>query len=247
MGLSDLSEIEIIHGSFALLFVAISVLLGFRILLKYFKHKRKELITIGLTWILMSSGWWGVAINFPLNILFDIMISATWELGINHIFIPIALVCWIYTFTSLTYSHLKKPLVVIYSILGTIFDILSIYFLFTNPDLVGKKTGTFNVTISLFTLSFIGFALVTTLITGILFARKLLQSEDIVNRWKGKIILIAFLSFVIGAVFDAAVPLNAISLVIVRIVLISSAFEYYIGFLMPEKLSEWIIERAQNK
>jgi prolipoprotein diacylglyceryltransferase len=108
--------------------------------------------------------------------------------------------------------------------------------------MLGTKTGTFNITISIFALSFIGFALVTTLITGILFAKKLLQSDDNITRLKGKIIMIAFISFVIGAVFDAAVPLNAISLIVVRLVLISSAFSYYLGFLMPEKLSNWIIK-----
>ena len=29
--------------------------------LKYFEFKRKELTTVGLAWIFMSSTWWGIA------------------------------------------------------------------------------------------------------------------------------------------------------------------------------------------
>ncbi|MBD3340645.1 MAG: hypothetical protein GF353_16175 [Candidatus Lokiarchaeota archaeon] len=244
MGLNDLNEIEIIQGSFALIFVSISILLGLRILLKYFKLKRKELITIGLTWILMSSGWWGVPINFLLIIFLDFEFPGIFDLTIDHIFIPIALICWIYTFSSLAYPDLKKRLTIIYTIIGLVFEILLIYFLITNPEVVGSKPSTFNITIGLFTFSFIGFALLTTIVTGILFARKSLQSDDVVIRWKGKIILIAFVSFVVGAVLDAAVPLSAFMIILTRIILISSAFEYYIGFLMPDKLSNWIKSRS---
>jgi hypothetical protein len=58
---------------------------------------------------------------------------------------------------------------------------------------------------------------------------------------KGKFLFLAWISFALGAVLDAALPLTAFSLVIIRIVLISSAIEFYFGFFLPKKLSEKIV------
>ncbi len=55
MGIEQLTELDILHGIFTSLFVLISLIVGLRILFKYFEHKRKELITVGIAWI--GIGW----------------------------------------------------------------------------------------------------------------------------------------------------------------------------------------------
>jgi hypothetical protein len=68
-----------------------------------------------------------------------------------------------------------------------------------------------------------------------------MKSSDPTVQLKGKFILIGMLSFCIGAVFDAGIPLESIWLIVIRILLITSAIEYYIGFLLPERLSDFFL------
>jgi hypothetical protein len=71
-------------------------------------------------------------------------------------------------------------------------------------------------------------------ILGILFARDSLKADDPEVKLKGKLILLAYLSFFIGGLFDAGIELGPIVLVLVRILLMSSAFEFYLGFILPD-------------
>ena len=52
-----LTQLDVLNGVLALAFVIISIFLGARIALKYKVHKDKNLLYIGLFWILMVSGW----------------------------------------------------------------------------------------------------------------------------------------------------------------------------------------------
>ena len=55
---------------------------------------------------------------------------------------------------------------------------------------------------------------------------------------KGRFLLAAFISWTIGAIMDAALQPNIITLTIARLILISSALEFYTGFLLPEKVKK---------
>ncbi|TXT59199.1 MAG: conserved membrane protein of unknown function [Promethearchaeota archaeon] len=91
----------------------------------------------------------------------------------------------------------------------------------------------------------LGFAISIILImvsTGILFARESLRSENPDLRLKGKFLIAAFLSYTIGAILDSAVPLNLISLTVARVILISSAIEWYFGFILPERVKNLVIK-----
>jgi hypothetical protein len=55
---------EILYGILSVIFVFIAIIIGLRILTKYFELKMKELITVGLALIFLSSAWWGSAFSF---------------------------------------------------------------------------------------------------------------------------------------------------------------------------------------
>ena len=76
------------------------------------------------------------------------------------------------------------------------------------------------------------------LIPGILIARESLKSDDKEIKLKGRFLLAAFISWTIGAIMDAALQPNIITLTIARLILISSALEFYTGFLLPEKVKK---------
>jgi hypothetical protein len=79
------------------------------------------------------------------------------------------------------------------------------------------------------------------LITGIIFAIKSMRLDDPEVQWKGRFLLLAWISFGIGAILDASLPLNALTIIIIRLILISSAIEFYFGFFLPKKISEKLI------
>ena len=98
MGFENLTEIEIIVGIFDSVFVIISIIIGIKLILKYFSHKQVSLITIGLAWIFFSITWCGGALSFFLYIMFDTVLDHTLFLIIANAFSPIALICWIISF-----------------------------------------------------------------------------------------------------------------------------------------------------
>ncbi|MFX0070602.1 MAG: hypothetical protein ACFFAO_05865 [Candidatus Hermodarchaeota archaeon] len=245
MGIEDLTQIELLYGSLSFLFVVISIIMGFKILLKYFEYKRIEFVTLGLTWILMTSGWWRITFNFPLVILFDTEVPHIIGITIDSIFIPIGVLCWMYSFCVLVYPKYMKPIMIIYSIICGIFEILIITFIIINPDLVVIIYSTFNSKYTLIPYIFMIFAILTFLITGLLFTKKSFKSEDPKIRWKGRFLFLAFLLFTIGAIFDSGINMDAFTLVIIRSILILSSISYYLGFLLPDKITNWLIKEKE--
>ncbi|TXT61045.1 MAG: conserved membrane protein of unknown function [Promethearchaeota archaeon] len=240
INLEDLTINDILKGSLSLVFVIIAIIIGVRILTKYFSLKRKELITVGLTLIFLSSAWWGSAVSFVAYIFFGYSLNEFQFFLLGDAFIAIALISWIYSFTTLTYPEIKKPVLIIYFVIAIAYEIFLFSFLFIDPSVIGTIE-TFNSDHSIIPLIFLLFCILTFLITGILFSRESMKSTDPKVRLKGKFILVGMVSFCFGAIFDAGIPLESIWLILVRILLISSAIEYYIGFLLPKKLSDFFL------
>ena len=242
LGLEDLTQIELLYGSFSFIFVVISIIMGFRILIKYFEVKRVEFITIGLAWILMTSGWWRVTFNFPLVILLNLEVPHIIGIIIDSVFIPVAVLCWMYSFCVLVYPNSLKKIMTIYLLICLIYEAILIYLIITDPDQVITIISTFNSKYNLYPYLFSIFGILTFNITGILFTMKSFRSEDLKIRWKSKFLLLAFILFTIGAIFDAGVRMDVFTLVIVRSILIISSILYYMGFLLPDKVANWLIK-----
>ncbi|MBD3255087.1 MAG: hypothetical protein GF383_08330 [Candidatus Lokiarchaeota archaeon] len=243
MAITDLNEFQIISGTFSVIFVVISLIIGASILRKYLSKKEKTFITVGLTWIFISSPWWPRSIDFILRIFFDSFLSEFAYLFLGIAFIPVALMCWIYSFCVFVYPNYKSKILTVFILIFIVYEFFLLLFLFTNPKLIGFVDG-FYAEFSLFTISYQFFAIITFLITGILFTRESLKSMDQRIRWKGRFLLIAFISFTISALYESAAPLTTLSLALIRILLISSALEYYLGFFLPEFISKRLIKET---
>jgi hypothetical protein len=242
MGLEDLNESEILQGSFSLIFVIISVIIGLIIFTKYFSLKRKEYITIGLTWIFMSTVWWSASISFITILFFNFALNPFWYLFIGNIMVAAALWCWIYSFCILANPTSKIIIISIYSAICVIYEVFLIVFFIVDPSVIGSLEGKFYYQPKLWTMFFQIFAVFTTLVTGILFSKESMKVNDPLIKLKGKFLLVAFISFTIGALLDALLAFTPLNLVIVRLILISSAIEYYFGFFVPKRLANWIIQ-----
>ena len=242
MRIDELNQLEIIHGSFTLLFIIISIIVGLRILLKYFTFKEKTYITVGLSWIFISSPWWGSGFSFLSIVVIQQILSPTMYLLLGNAFVPIAIICWIYSFTELAYPHLKKKLLILFLIIYIPYEVYVIYSLIFNPSNIAEIVGTFYSQPKPIIMIFQVLGVLVAFITGIMVSKNSMKSNDATVNLKGKILLLAFILFTIGAFMDAVIPLTPITLIIVRLILISSSIFYLFGFLLPAKVAELILK-----
>ncbi|MHA1723760.1 MAG: hypothetical protein ACTSXH_02830 [Promethearchaeota archaeon] len=235
MELGNYTLIELLNGCFSFIFVIFSLIIGFMMFYKYFKFKHDVLITTGLCWTFMITAWFRISFNFPLVLLFHVEIPYSVGRVIDSIFIPIAIICWVYTFSTLIYPNHQKILVLIYIIISIIYEIITIYLLFVDPQSVVIIVSTFDSTYGLIPLIYSVFIIITFLITGALFALQSQKSDDPKIRLKGQFLFIAFILFSTASLLDAVLITSILALIIIRITLILSSLIYYLGFHLPEK------------
>jgi hypothetical protein len=77
------------------------------------------------------------------------------------------------------------------------------------------------------------FALVVFVGFGFLFTKVTLNSEKPEIRLKGKFLLIAFVSFLVGIFLEVLIPITPLTVVIIRLILVSSSIEFYFGYILP--------------
>ena len=242
MGIEEFTSLDIMRALFALIFVIISLLSGLKILHKYFEHKNRIFISVGLTWIFISTPWWPLPLTLITVVLFNYALEPLTYMYLMTAFIPLALIFWIISFTSLTYPTRKKQIIFPYLIICVVYFIMYHILLFINPDYISVYKGHFQHQHSNFIYAFMFFTLISALITGFLFAKKSTQSEDPKIQWKGRFLFLAILFFIIGALLDAVSFGSVIMQTIARFVLIFSAIEYYMGFFLPKKVEKWLIK-----
>jgi len=230
-----LELIDIILGIFSAIFVIINIIVGLKIASRYFRYKKWELLFVGIAWIGLASPWAPDALK-PIYIIIDpAMINNTIVL-LNYIFnvlvIPIPVILWIIAFTKMLNLERKMRFLIIASIIiiNLIFqiiigvDFISVF----NANSIDSYAYT-----SLYLDIYLIISITFVLITGLCFARVSIQSptEDI--SLKGKVLLIAFISFTIGAMIDAIFKIGLTN-IISRAILVSSSIEFYIGLILPE-------------
>jgi len=243
MGIEELSELDILHGIFTTIFVVISLLVGLRILLKYFEHKRTELVAVGIAWMGISTPWIGNSLSFLLYVLAGYKLQLFPYLFMENAFIPLAILCWIYAFSMLVYPRLVKKMTVIIGVICLVYEIFLIAALIINPEIIGTLEGRFDTSHTIIPNVFRVFGIFIVLITGTIFARKSMMAEDPSVQWKGRFMLIAMISFAIGAFLDAILTFTPLELVLVRLLLISSSIEYYLGFFLPDSIANRLIKK----
>lgn len=240
-----LEPIEILNGSFSLICVVISTLIGFLIISHYPKYKDRLLILVGISWIGIFSPWWPSSISFLLVLITGTGLSLPLYLALGLVAGAPILLIWIYAFTDLEFTQYKRPLLIIYAIIGCVFEIYLVYFIITDPSAIGELAGEIDITYKSIALYYAIFIVITLLITGILFGKESIKAENPEIRLKGYFLIAAFISWSIGAMLDAALPLTIINLTIARLILISSAIEFYCGFILPKFVKNLLIKQKK--
>ena len=230
-----LEPLDIVNGTFGLLFVVISIILGVIIVLKYFKTKDINFLLVGLTWIFLISGWYGTSASFLVALFTGgDGLSLEMILLLNFIPLPIGFLLWSIAFTNFLYKEKQLLFLLAIGIYIIIFYAVFLYFIFTDPLLIAEKispvdTAARSPVMAIFLIIFV----VIFFVTGVKFALETIKIDDPETKLKGKLLLIAFPSFCIGGFLDASIPTTALTLIIFRLILISSSIEFYGAFILP--------------
>ncbi|TXT66269.1 MAG: conserved membrane protein of unknown function [Promethearchaeota archaeon] len=240
--ISDLEVKDFFHGISAIIIIIVSVIIGIRILYTYYKYKDKINITVGLTYFFLLSPYWGGAISFIGVLIANYALDIPVYLFLSSAFLPIALVSWIYSVATLIYKKYKKMMVIIYIAISIIFEILLIVFLLTDYTIIGEKTTEINIISNDFLLIFQIITIVSMEATGIHFSIISIKSADPKVNLKGKFLLAAWLLILVSVLLDAVLTTDALLMLVIRILLVSGVVFYYLGFFLPEAVSERILK-----
>ncbi len=228
-----ITPIEFVNGLFSLIIVIIYVSVGVRITLKYWKLKDRIYLFVGLTWILIIEPWYPSAVSFLLLLTIGEGLSAELFFIIGNVLLPLTTIFWFTAITEILYKEKQKMFILIFGLIGLLFEVFFFYFLFTDISTIGELHGFADANYGLFVTIYQIFLIIVVLITGILFAKASVNSGDPEIKLRGKFLYIAFISFVVGAFFDVLSPLSVLILIVGRIIMISSAIEFYAAFILP--------------
>ena len=237
-----LTEIELVNGVLTLILVSISISLGIKMILTYFKHKNINLLLAGVVWILICEIWWAVSISFLLVIFTGKNLSLEMFFIIGFIFIPVGIEMWMLLITNLLYIKKKNIIRITSGIVCTFFEIIFLYLYFTDISLLGEPVGTIDVMYSPYMLVYLIILLIIILSTGIQFSIESLKSDNPEIKLKGKFLFVAFVSFIFGCFVSVSSSDNIIILVIAKIIIILGAFEFYIGFILPSFIKKLFLK-----
>ena len=235
---------DVFPGFLSLIFVTISFFVAIKIVIKYFEVKNKIFIYVGVSWIGLGMPWLTDAISSILILTINTALNAYAKVIIELAFLPFFLITWLTGFTELLYKERQIIIISISIVLGIVFEIILFTLMYLNFSLIGTLKTAVDIEYSFYILIYLFSFMGIFLITGIKFGLKTLKTDDPVLKLKGKFIIAAFISFTIGALLDALISIHLIWIIVIRAILISSSIEYYLGFILPEKVKNLILKKS---
>jgi len=229
---------EFLNGLTGLINAVIVMYVGLRIASRYFKHKQKTLLYVGIGWIGFSTAYYAVSLSFLSVLITGEPINDFLYFLIATGFIPIFLLLWMTGFTELLYKNKQKLILIIYAFFGGVFEIIILYALFTDLTIIGVKEGPVDTDWSTVIVLYFIPLILTVIITGFLFSRESLKSENPEVKLKGQFLMIAFILFTISQILDFLLDIP-----ITRIILMISSITFYFGWVMPEWMKKSLIKQ----
>ncbi|MFX0041727.1 MAG: hypothetical protein ACFE8L_02340 [Candidatus Hodarchaeota archaeon] len=238
------SPLESFYGAFTFASVVISTILGMFIALKFIKYKKVELLLVGITWILLASPYWSDATQFMIVMIFGKQLNSPLYFFLANAFIAPIHIIWGLAFTNFLYKRQQKKLMTFFVSEAALFEIFFLAIFFLDPYLIGDQKSAFVVEWVIWVQIYLLFSIALFLVTGFLFARTSLKTDDSEIKLKGKFLLIAFISFTVGTVIDVigAESPTEITILLARIFVIISSLCFYIGFTLPRFIKELFIK-----
>ncbi|MFX0071715.1 MAG: hypothetical protein ACFFAO_11560 [Candidatus Hermodarchaeota archaeon] len=237
-----LTEMDIVSGISSLISIIIFTILGLIIISKYFKYRRTELLLFGITVIGLAEPFYGPSFSFLNALITGQGLPVEIYMSLSLIGHPFILLCFVAVITDLLYKEKRKIILLIFFIYAIIVEILMIYFLINDPSMVGVIIGITDAEYGIISRLYIISAGLVFVIGGTLFSLESIKSKKPELVLKGKILLPTFYLYAICGILDSALPLNAITISLIRIFLIISGVLFYIGFVLPESVKKFFLK-----
>ncbi len=235
------------NGTLSIIFVSLSFILGITLIINYFKHKNINLMLAGYSWMVISEPWWAVSLSFITTITIGRSLPLALFFIIGFILLPTGIQAWITIMTNLVFSKNKNKIRLIFGILNITFEIIFLVLYSLDLSLLGSVVGTFDVMYSSYMLFYLVVMLVIILITGTRFAYESFKSKNKEIKLKGRFLILAFYSYVIGSFVSVGSMDSLIILIVAKIIIISSAIEFYLGFVLPEFVKKIFIRNEKKE
>ena len=226
-------------ATFSLIIVVIFTMVGITIASKYRKTKERVYILVGLTWIGIIEAW------IPSGLVLIGYFFTNGEVLHPQLYFLIAIVgypittmIWMTGFTEIVYKEKQRIFQIFFGIFGIIYELLFLSVLFTDYNLIGKFQNAVDVAYRPIVSIYIFISLCQILITGIIIAIYTIKTGVPANKIRGYFLFAAFVTLFIGGLIDAAVSLGLLEAVLVRLFVISSAIEFYFGFVLPDYIKK---------
>ena len=194
----------------------------------------------------MSEPWWPHVASFFIALSTGELLDSQTFFLLGYGFVPITIFVWSLALTDLLYEQQKKLILGLAILFGLSMESIFLYLLWTQPQYIGTVTGHFDVNYAPFMVFYQVILVIIILSNGTIFALKSLKSPNPEVRLKGKLLLAAFYSFSLGGVLDIMSPFSLITLIIARLLLFSSAFEFYGGFILPRWMRSLFLRNERD-
>ncbi len=241
-----LQTIDLLQGGFSLIFVIINTVIGIIIISRYFQYRKSELLLVGIAWTGLAMPWVPDGINFLMILILDIKLPTSIYFILAVGTLPFSITIWVIVILDLIAVSKNRAMIIkgVYVVLCTIYEIFFFVFLFYDMDQLGTEITPFRIEYEIFSVIMLMGCVITLLITGLLFARESLKSEDSMIKLKGKLLILAFILFNLGAVLDSLGSLlNEVMVVTIRLILVSSAIFFYTGYILPEWVKKLFLRK----
>lgn len=238
----------ILQNTFSLIFILITIVVGIKILSKYFIYKDPNFLFVGIAWIGMAFPYIPEVIS-TFILLLDLQVNPDVlfliYVLVNIVLIPIFFIFWLIAFTNLLQLKTRNKLVIIVLslILSAIFEVLILYLYIFDVEAIGLLSGLYLAEWTLFINIILVILLSIILTTGLLFAcasMKVKEPEIVV---KGRFLLFAFLIYAIGALIDAFFT-DFLTNIISRVILVFGSILFYFGFILPSFLKNYLVKSS---
>jgi hypothetical protein len=233
--------LDMVHGIFTIVFVIISIITGFIIVIKYFQLRKSQFLLFGLFWMGLTTPWWPTVIIFILALATGTSVNIQAYIVVGIAFLPITITLGLIAFLKVLPMKKKRKRIILITniIINAAYEIYFFAFLFIDVSMIADASviSPFMLNWSIPSQVYFIVSLLFFLYVGISFSVASIKAEDKIISLKGKFLLIAFLSFTIGTVVDFAIP-TTIVFVIARLILLTSTIEFYIGLMLPNWIKE---------
>ncbi len=233
------------NGIFSIILVSVFTLVGIRIMLIYRRQKSRVYLFVGFTLMGLGSPWYSSSTSFILSFFNN-------DQGLTNLpiiyfllaipILPIITLSWTMGFTEILYKERQKLFRNIFIIISILLEIWLVLYMILDPNGILILTTPVNADYSRAILIYILCSLLYLLYTGVLLARSGIKLNEPEPKLKGYFLILAFILYIIGAIFDSIIDFTDLLLLLPRIVLLGAVFCFYCGFNLPKTIKKLFLK-----